>query len=81
MSEHLSPEDAEQLIQVVSTWYAQQLMTERRAALPDPERMAALQEAMAACAADRRALRDAGPRERAEIVARYAARARELDAG
>lgn len=80
MSEHLSLEDAEQLIQVVSTWYAAQLMRERRASPPDPERLTTLQDALAACAADRKALQDAGPRERDEIVARYAARARELGA-
>ncbi|MEV8529253.1 hypothetical protein AB0451_34785 [Streptomyces sp. NPDC052000] len=79
MSEHVSPEDAEQLVQDVSTWYAEQIMKERRATVPDPERLAALKEELAACAADRAALQGAGPEEVEKIAARYAARAKELD--
>ncbi|GAA2418323.1 hypothetical protein ACFPFX_04985 [Streptomyces mauvecolor] len=79
MSEHLSREDTEQLIQVVNTWYAGQIMKERRADRPDPERLKALQDGLAACAADRKALNSAGPQEADEIAARYAARAKELD--
>ncbi|MCF3143799.1 hypothetical protein [Streptomyces platensis] len=78
MSEHVTPEAAEQLVDDVSTLYAEQIVTERRAAVPDPERLKILKEQLAACAADREALQDAGPQEVAEIAARYAARAREL---
>ncbi|WP_406510990.1 hypothetical protein [Streptomyces sp. NBC_00212] len=79
MSKHLSPEEAEQLIEVVSTWYAGQIMKERRADRPDPERLKTLQDRLAACAADQKALNGAGPQEADEIAARYAARAKELD--
>ncbi|WP_424893312.1 hypothetical protein [Streptomyces sp. XH2] len=78
MSEHVSPEAAEQLVQDVSTWYAEQLMKERRATVPDVGRLESLKEGLAVCAADREALQDAEPEEVAEIAARYAARAREL---
>ncbi|MGI5262447.1 hypothetical protein [Streptomyces angustmyceticus] len=78
MSEHVTPEAAEKLVDDVSTLYVEQIVTERRAAVPDQERLKALKEQLAACAADREALQDAGPKEVAEIAARYAARAREL---
>ncbi|NUK12521.1 hypothetical protein HRW18_32020 [Streptomyces lunaelactis] len=78
MSEHVNPEAAEQLVQEVSTWYAEQIIKERRAAVPDTERLTALKEELAACAADQQALQDAGPEEVAEIAARYAAHAKEL---
>ncbi|WP_432040424.1 hypothetical protein [Streptomyces cucumeris] len=79
MSEHVTPEAAEQLVQDVSAWYAEQIMKERRAPEPDTELLTTLKEQLAACAADREALQDAGPQEVAEIAARYAARASELD--
>ncbi|WP_336054765.1 hypothetical protein [Streptomyces sp. CA2R101] len=78
MFEHVTPEAAEQLVDDVSTLYAEQIVIERRAAAPDTERLKALKEQLAACAADREALQEAGPEEVAEIAARYAARAREL---
>ncbi|MFI1502576.1 hypothetical protein [Streptomyces platensis] len=78
MSEHVTPEAAEQLVEAVSSLCAEQIIIERRAAAPDQERLNALKEQLAACAADREALQEAGPEEVAEIAARYAARAREL---
>ncbi|WP_202528392.1 hypothetical protein [Streptomyces sp. SID5770] len=78
MSEPITPEEAERQVLEVNAWYAEQLMTERRAVTPDPERMKVLKEGLAACAADRQALQDASQEEIAEIAARYAARAREL---
>jgi hypothetical protein len=78
LSEHVNPEDAEQLVQNVSNWYAQQIIKERRAAVPDPERLKALKDGLAQCAADQQALVDAEPNEMTEIAARYAARAKEL---
>lgn len=78
MPEHVTPEAVERLIRQVSTRYAEQIVNERRAAAPDPERLKALQEELAACAADQEALQDADEEEVAKIAARYAARAREL---
>ncbi|MEV3926452.1 MULTISPECIES: hypothetical protein [Actinomycetes] len=76
--DHVSPEAADRLVQEVSGLYGQLIIKERRADTPDTERLKALKEGLAECAADREALEDAGPEEVAEIAARYAARAREL---
>ncbi|WP_052499815.1 hypothetical protein [Streptomyces vietnamensis] len=78
MSEPITPEEVEQQVLEINAWYAEQLMAERRAGTPDPERLKALKEGLAACAADRQALQDADEEEVAEIAARYAARAKEL---
>ena len=78
MPEHVSPEAVEQLVQEVSTWYAEQIITERRESVPDADRLNTLKEELAACAADQQALQDADDEEVAEIAARYAARVREL---
>ncbi|WP_158697387.1 hypothetical protein [Streptomyces turgidiscabies] len=66
MSEAVSPEAVEQLIQ------------ERRAGSPDAERLQVLRDGLAACAADQHALQDADETEVAEIAARYTARMKEL---
>jgi hypothetical protein len=79
LSEHVTPEAAEQLVQDVSSWYAEQIMKEQRAIEPDQERLQTLKGQLAACAADLEALQEAGSEEVAEIAARYAAVARELD--
>ncbi|WP_432145966.1 hypothetical protein [Streptomyces sp. bgisy084] len=68
MSEHVTPEAAEQLVQDVSSLYAEQIIIERRAAAPDQERLKALKEQLAACAADREALQDAGPKKSSHLV-------------
>ncbi|WP_330294104.1 hypothetical protein [Streptomyces sp. NBC_00576] len=78
MSEAVSPEAVEQLIQEVSTWYAEQLIQERRAGVPDAARLQVLRDGLAACVADQHALQDADETEVAEIAARYAARMKEL---
>ncbi|MFC4506077.1 MULTISPECIES: hypothetical protein [Streptomyces] len=78
MSENVNPEVAERLVQDVSTWYFEQIVKERRAAVPDTERLELLKAGLAECAADQQALEDAGPDEVAEIAARYAARSQEL---
>lgn len=78
MSEHVSLEAAEQFVQDVSRWYAEQIMQEQRSG-PDPERIRTLKEGLAACAADLEALEDSGSEEVAQIAARYAARAAELN--
>ncbi|MEU5632214.1 hypothetical protein ACH47C_23895 [Streptomyces rishiriensis] len=78
MSEPVTPEAVEQLVQEVSTWYSEQLIQERRAGSPDADRLQRLRDLLAACAADLRALQDADDNEVAEIAARYAARMKEL---
>ncbi|MFF3505351.1 hypothetical protein [Streptomyces sp. NPDC003247] len=78
MSEHVTPETVELVIQEVVSWCAEQIIQERRTAAPDPERLKALQEELAVCAADREALQDADEDEVAEIAARYAARVKTL---
>lgn len=79
LPEPITPETVERLVQQVSSRYVEQIFQERRAPTPDPERLKVLQEALEACAADREALQDADEDEVAEIAARYAARARELN--
>ncbi|NUK23493.1 hypothetical protein [Streptomyces lunaelactis] len=78
MSEPATPEEVEQQVQEVNAWYAEQILEERRAGSPDPERLKTLKEGLAACAADRQALQDADEDVVAEIAARYAARLKEL---
>ncbi|MFC8016282.1 hypothetical protein [Streptomyces cinereoruber] len=78
MSEPVTPEDIEQLIDEVSAFYTEQIVAVRRAGTSDPERLEVLKQGLAACVADRQALHDASAKEAAEIAARYAARAREL---
>jgi cytochrome c553 len=78
LSENVTPEAVEQLVQEVSAWYAEQIITERRAGAPDAERLQDLKEQLAACAADQQALQDADDDQVAEIAARYAARVKEL---
>ncbi|MEV8457686.1 hypothetical protein AB0467_34390 [Streptomyces sp. NPDC052095] len=78
MSQNVSPEAAEQLVQEVSSWYAEQIMKEQRTPETDRERLRVLMEGMAACAADRARLLDADAEEVNAIAARYAARVQEL---
>ena len=78
MSEPVTPEAVEQLVQEVSSWYAEQLILERRASSPNAERLKLLRDGLAACAADQQSLQDADENKVAEIAARYAARMKEL---
>ncbi|MGW9454220.1 hypothetical protein [Streptomyces sp. NPDC055632] len=78
MSEHVSPEAAEELVKKAARWYSTQLMKEQRTGGPAPERLRVLQEGLAACGVDLEALTDASPEEVDEIAARYAARPQEL---
>jgi hypothetical protein len=78
LSEHVSPETVVQLVREVRRWYAEELITERRAAEPDSARLETLKEGLAACAADQEALQDADEEQVAEIAARYAALSQEL---
>ncbi|MET9954452.1 hypothetical protein ABZ135_23315 [Streptomyces sp. NPDC006339] len=78
MSEPVTPEAIEHLIDEVSAFYTERILAARRAGTLDPERLKVLKESLAACAADRQALQDASEEEVAEIAARYAARVKEL---
>ncbi|MFJ8982654.1 hypothetical protein [Streptomyces sp. NPDC102282] len=78
MPEHVNPEAVEQLVQEVTSWYAEQIIAERRTGGPDSDRLQDLKEQLAACAADRQALQDADGDQVDEIAARYAARLKEL---
>ncbi|MEU2564962.1 hypothetical protein ABZ626_37405 [Streptomyces longispororuber] len=79
MPEHVTPEAVERLLQQVSNRYVEQIFQERRAATPDPKRIKALQDELAACAADQEALQDADEEDVAKIAERYAALAKELN--
>ena len=78
MPDHVTPEAVELLMHQVTSWCAEQIIQERRQPAPDPERLKALQEELAVCAADREALQDADEDEVAAIAARYAARVKAL---
>ncbi|KIF04308.1 hypothetical protein PL81_19460 [Streptomyces sp. RSD-27] len=69
MSEQWSTEAAEQAVQI----------RKEQQAGTDPERLKALKEGLADCAADLETLQDGGQTEAAEIGALYAALAQELD--
>ncbi|MGW8780222.1 hypothetical protein ACWGNM_19490 [Streptomyces sp. NPDC055796] len=62
----------------MTRWYAEQIRKEQQSGA-SPERLKTLKDGMAVCAADLEALRDGGPEEAAEIGARYAVRAQELE--
>lgn len=78
MSEHASPDNVRDLVREVNTWYAEQLIVERRAAVPDATRLKLLRDALAASAADQQALNDADQEQVDEIAARYAALRKEF---
>ncbi|MFI5867235.1 hypothetical protein [Streptomyces sp. NPDC051546] len=79
MSEHVSPQAAQHLVEKVSAWYREQIRNEQGSANPDSEHLKTLKAELAVCAADLLALdEDASSEEVAEIAARYAARAQEL---
>ncbi|MGP3691076.1 hypothetical protein ACTVZO_41495 [Streptomyces sp. IBSNAI002] len=78
MSENVSPQAVEQLVQDVSNSYAEEIRKERDSAGPNSERLKTLKEELAVCGADLLALEYASADEVAEIAARYAARSQEL---
>ncbi|MFD8789456.1 hypothetical protein [Streptomyces vinaceus] len=78
MSEQWSTEAAEQAVHSVTSWYVEQIRKEQRAGT-DAERLKALKESLAGCAADLETLQDGGQTEAAEIGSRYAALAQELE--
>ncbi|MFH7340579.1 hypothetical protein [Streptomyces sp. KHY 26] len=69
---------AEDAVQEVVNWYIAQIITERRAAMPDEERVERLKAGREAALADRAQLATADPEEEARIAAVYAARLKEL---
>ncbi|MFD9100257.1 hypothetical protein ACFVZN_04190 [Streptomyces virginiae] len=78
MSEQWSTEAAEQAVHDVTSWYTEQIR-KRQSSGEGPEVLQALKEGLAVCAADLETLQDGGPTEAAEIGARYAALAQELE--
>ncbi|MFB7506973.1 hypothetical protein [Streptomyces broussonetiae] len=69
---------AEDAVQEVANWYIAQIITERRAAVPDEERIEQLKAGREAALADRVQLATAGTEEASQIAAGYAARLKEL---
>ncbi|MEU5583091.1 hypothetical protein ABZ791_36460 [Streptomyces huasconensis] len=69
---------AEEAIQEVVNWYNTQLLAERRAPVPDEERVEELKVGREAALADQAQLATADAEESGRIAAVYAARLREL---
>jgi hypothetical protein len=67
------------IVRDVVLWYNTQLAAERRAPVPDEERIEELKQARQAALADQAQLATADPEEAARIAAVYAARLKELD--
>ncbi|MFJ9026833.1 hypothetical protein ACIRPU_43950 [Streptomyces sp. NPDC102259] len=72
-------QSAEEAVQELVNWYNTQIMTERRASVPDEERIEELKAGRQAALADQAQLATADPEEAARIAAVYAARLRELN--
>ncbi|CUW33352.1 hypothetical protein [Streptomyces reticuli] len=69
---------AEEAIQEVVNWYNAQLLEERRAPVPDEQRIEELKAGRQAVLADQAQLATADPEEAERIAAVYAARLKEL---
>ncbi|MGW0538154.1 hypothetical protein [Streptomyces sp. NPDC003032] len=69
---------AEEAIQEVVNWYSSQLLAERRAPVPDEERVEELKAGREAALADQAQLATADVEESGRIAAVYAARLKEL---
>ncbi|MEU4499232.1 hypothetical protein AB0F96_38740 [Streptomyces sp. NPDC023998] len=67
------------IVRDVVLWYNTQLAAERRAPMPDEERIEELKQARQAALADQAQLATADPEEAAQIAAIYAARLKELN--
>ncbi|MDQ0847751.1 hypothetical protein [Streptomyces sp. V1I6] len=72
-------QQAADLVRDVALWYATQLAAERRAPVPDEDRIEELKQARQAALADQAQLATADPQEAAGIAAVYAARLKELN--
>ncbi|WP_326680901.1 hypothetical protein [Streptomyces sp. NBC_01237] len=77
MSEQWSPQAAEEAVLAVTRWYAEQIRKRQRSG-EGPEVLQVLKEGLAVCAADLETLQEGGE-EAAEVGARYAALAQELE--
>ncbi|MDX3310582.1 hypothetical protein ACWGH3_02760 [Streptomyces sp. NPDC054884] len=71
-------QQADDIVREVVGWYNAQIIAERRAPVPDDERIEALKAGREAALADQAQLATADPEEAAQIAAVYAARLREL---
>ncbi|MGV9566006.1 hypothetical protein [Streptomyces sp. NPDC003480] len=71
-------QQADDIVREVVGWYSAQLVAERRAPVPDDERIEALKAGREAALADQAQLATADPEEAARIAVVYGARLREL---
>ncbi|MGW7134026.1 hypothetical protein ACWGIA_37615 [Streptomyces bobili] len=71
-------QQADDIVREVVGWYNAQIVTERRAPVPDDERIEALKAGREAALADQAQLATADPEEATQIAAVYAARLRKL---
>ncbi|WP_069772224.1 hypothetical protein [Streptomyces sp. LUP30] len=71
-------QQADDIVREVVGWYNAQIIAERRAPVPDDDRIEALKAGREAALADQAQLATADPEEEARIAAVYAARLREL---
>ncbi|MET9847849.1 hypothetical protein [Streptomyces ossamyceticus] len=71
---------AADIVQEVVHWYTEQIAAERRAPLPDEERLAQLTAGRTAAYQDLQRLEEADAAEEDRLAAFYAARLRELEA-
>ncbi|MFF5859849.1 hypothetical protein ACFY8B_30230 [Streptomyces sp. NPDC012751] len=71
-------QQAADIVRSVVAWYNTQLVAERRAPLPDDERIAELKEGRQAALDDQQRLESADPAETGRILSLYAARLKEL---
>ena len=71
-------QQAADLVRDVVTWHNTQIAAERRAPVPDEDRIEELTAGRQAALEDRRRLDTADPRETERITALYAARLKEL---
>ena len=72
-------QQAADIVQEVVHWYTEQITAERRAPLPDEERIAQLTAARTTAYQDLARLEDADPQEEDRLAALYAARLRQLE--
>ncbi|GGX29518.1 hypothetical protein [Streptomyces chryseus] len=71
-------QDAADVVRDVVTWYSTQIAAERRAPVPDEDRIEELDAGRQAALEDQQRLATADPQESERIAALYAARLKEL---
>ncbi|MEU3619817.1 hypothetical protein ABZ725_47160 [Streptomyces sp. NPDC006872] len=72
-------QQAVDIVQAVVAWYTEKIAAERRAPLPDGERIAQLTADRTAAYQDLQRLEDADPEEEDRLAELYAARLRQLE--